>query len=64
MPGLVTSHINLNFRVIDKTGKQVDTGTIQCAGPGLTERESYNRAIELLFQKHSTEILKATKSNP
>lgn len=61
---VISSHLSINYRVLDKELKLVDSGTKQAVGPGLSDIESIDRAMEILFQKHSAQILKSIKPKP
>lgn len=55
--GLVTCRIHFDFRTLDKNGTQVNRGSFDAVGPGLSEEQALDRGMEMLMEKHSSEVL-------
>ena len=57
--GMVSCSINLTFKVFNKTGAMVDTGTVSIIGPGYSEEEALKRGLEMMIEKDANRILRS-----
>lgn len=53
-----SSRTELTYRVLNRNGEQVDSGSIHAVGPGSSAQTALLRGIELGVEKHSAKLLR------
>lgn len=61
--GVVSKNAALTYRRINDKGIPLTTGQVSATGPGLTQEEALNRALELLIEKHAADLISKLSEN-